>query len=248
MKETLETVSVVICAYNEENTIGLVLEKIKSLDYITEVVVVDNGSKDKTGEIIDSFQKIDSRIKKVKVEKNIGLGYGFRQGINQTTGDIVIRQDADLEYDPDEMISLVEQIKNGHADVVYGSRMLVRKAHKVHYFFNFLANIILTFISNLFTNLYLSDVETASKAFKGDIIRSLKLVTNGFNIENEITIKLKANKCIFYEVPISYYGRSYDEGKKIKPIDGVIAVFSILYYWFLCSVLGLCKVKKVEKK
>ncbi len=228
------SVSVVICAYNEEKTVGFVLKKVRKLEFVDEIVIVDNGSTDNTYQVILDAKENDVRVKLLRVKKNIGLGFGLKTAIQHTSGDIVVRQDADLEYDPFELSSLIEQIENGHADVVYGSRMLVKKAHKVHYFYNYLANVALSFCNNLVTNLFLSDVETAAKAFNGKILRSIKIVSNGFEIENELTIKLKRIKCIFYEVPISYYGRTFDEGKKIRAWDG----FKALYYIFhfkVCS-------------
>ena len=225
------TVSVVICAYNEENTLGKVLEKVRALNFVTEIVAIDNGSSDQTGAIISKAAALDPRVRLVTVEKNQGLGFGLRAGISQTTGAIVVRQDADLEYDPQELIYLVEQIDGNNADVVYGSRTLVRKAHQVHYYYNYLANTLITHFSNFFTNLYLTDVETAAKAFKGKLIRSLHLKSNGFEIENEITVKLAQLGCTFYEVPISYYGRKYSEGKKIRWHDGFKALFYTFTYF-----------------
>jgi glycosyltransferase involved in cell wall biosynthesis len=235
-----KTVSVIMSAYNEEQTVGTVLERIRTLDFVTEIVVVDNGSQDSTHKKLEEAKKKDGRISILRIEKNRGLGCGLRLAIENTTGDIIVRQDADLEYDPDELIDLVEQIENGNAEVVYGSRMLVRKAHKVHYFYNYLANVFITIISNFCTNLFLSDVETAAKAFDGPILRSLQLKSKGFEIENEMTIKLKNKGCIFFEVPFSYYGRTYGEGKKIKPFDGVKAIYYILFY----SIGGLFSSKK----
>lgn len=200
------SISVITCAYNESATVGTVLKKVLSLDFVTEIVVVDNGSSDDTLQIVTELAGKNNKIKLLKIENNIGLGNGLKMAIRNTTGDIVVRQDADLEYDPMELWNLVEQIINGNADVVYGSRLLVRKAHKVHYFYNLLANKFLSFLTNMVTNLFLSDVETGAKAFKGDIIRAIRVRSNGFEIENELTIKLKKMGCTFYEVPISYYG------------------------------------------
>jgi glycosyltransferase involved in cell wall biosynthesis len=225
-----KTVSLIMSAYNEEATVGKVLGEINKLKYIDEIIVVDNGSIDGTKDEILKAKKKDRRIKVLQIKKNNGLGVALRYAIDNTTGDIVVRQDADLEYDPAELINLIEQIKNGHADVVYGSRMLVRKAHRVHYYYSYLANIIITTFSNLVTNLFLSDVETAAKAFNGPKLRTLKLKANGFEIENEMTIKLKKTGCVFYEVPYSYYGRKFEEGKKIRTLDGFKAIYYILYY------------------
>jgi glycosyltransferase involved in cell wall biosynthesis len=232
-QEQEKTISIIMCAYNEEATVGVVLEKLRSLDYADEIVVVDNGSTDNTYHIIKESQKKDNRIKIVKVERNRGLGYGLRKAIKNTTCDVVARQDADLEYDPFELYNLVEQILNGNANVVYGSRILVKKAHKVHYYFNYLANVFITFLNNFVTNLFLSDVATAAKAFDGELLRSLKLTSNGFEIEIELTIKLKRMGCTFYEVPISYYGRTYQEGKKVFFFDGIKIVYYIFYFYII---------------
>ena len=217
-------------AYDEENTVGIVLDKLRNLDYLHEIVVVDNGSTDSTYDVLLDSKKKDDRIKIYRIEKNKGLGCGLRLAIENTSGEIVVRQDADLEYDPNELINLIEIIDKNLADVVYGSRMLVRKAHRVHYYYSNLANKIITMFSNILTNLFLSDVETAAKAFKGDIVRNIIWRSKGFEIENEMTIKLKKMGCTFYEIPYSYYGRSFNEGKKIRPSDGFKAMYYILYY------------------
>ena len=177
------------------------------------------------------------------IEKNRGLGKAISLAIKNTECEIIARQDADLEYDPNELINLVEVLDKDLADVVYGSRMLVRKAHRVHYYYSYLANIIITMFSNLVTNLFLSDVETAAKAFKGDIVRNVKWKSKGFEIENEMTIKLKRMGCIFYEVPFSYYGRPFKEGKKIRPFDGVKAIYYIIFY-SLTKFFSVSKNKK----
>ena len=217
-------------AYDEENTVGIVLDKLRNLDYLHEIVVVDNGSTDSTYDVLLDSKKKDDRIKIYRIEKNKGLGCGLKLAIENTSGEIVVRQDADLEYDPNELINLIEIIDKNLADVVYGSRMLVRKAHRVHYYYSNLANKIITMFSNIVTNLFLSDVETAAKAFKGDIVRNIIWRSKGFEIENEMTIKLKKMGCTFYEIPYSYYGRSFNEGKKIRPSDGFKAMYYILYY------------------
>jgi len=226
----MKTVSVIMCAYNEENTVGIVLEKLRYLDFINEIIVVDNGSTDQTNNILQNCKENDDRIQIYQIHKNKGLGCGLKLAIEKSAGDIVVRQDADLEYDPDELINLITIIDQELGDVVYGSRMLVRKAHRVHYYYSYVANKIITMVSNLFTNLFLSDVETAAKAFKGKIIRNIKWNSKGFEIENEMTVKLKKAGCIFYEVPFSYYGRPFNEGKKIRAFDGFKAIFFIIYY------------------
>jgi len=227
-----KSVSLIMVAYNEQQTIGKVINKLKKIDYFEEIIIIDNGSTDSTLDIINNNLQDDVRIKIFTINKNIGLGNGLRLAIDKSKGDIVVRQDADLEYDPTELINLVEIIDKGYADVVYGSRILVRKAHRVHYYYSYLANKVISLVSNLCTNLFLSDVETAAKAFDGKIIRSINWKSNGFEIENEITIKLKKEGCTFYEIPYSYYGRPFSEGKKIKPIDGFKAIFYIFYYFF----------------
>ena len=238
------SVTIVICAFNEERTIGTVIGKVRTLDYVSEILILNNGSVDGTQQKIDEAVEGDARCRVLRVEKNLGLGGGIRMLFTESSGDIVARQDADLEYDPDELFSLVEQIDNGTADVVYGSRFLVRRAHRVHYFYNYIANKLLSFISNVLTNKFISDVETAVKAFNGPILRSLTLHSTGFEIENELTMKLSAAGCEFYEVPISYYGRNYAEGKKIRWHDGIRALWYIFFYWIV-AYGGKSKLPKV---
>ncbi len=237
----MKKISLIMSAYNEQNTVGKVLSKLKYLDFINEIILVDNGSTDNTYSKLLEAEKSDSRISIFRITKNKGLGLGIKLAIENTTGDIIVRQDADLEYDPDELINLVEIIEQEHADVVYGSRILVRKAHRVHYFYSYLANKIITFISNMFSNLFLSDVETAAKAFRGDIARSVDWKSHGFEIEIEMTVKFKKLGCRFYEIPFSYYGRPFDEGKKIRPIDGVKAIFYIFYYSIVSTFTRIVK-------
>jgi len=225
-----KTISVVICAYNEERTVGAVLEKLHKHPYFTEIVVVNNGSTDTTGAVIKKHMALDNRIRMVEVAKNQGLGYGLCKGILETKCDIVVRQDADLEYDPDELINLVEPIAKGHGQVCFGSRMLVRKAHKAQYFYNYLANKLFTFVADMLANINLTDVETASKAFDGPLIRSIPFKTKGFQIEIEMLFKLRAHGAVFYEVPISYYGRSIAEGKKIRLKDAFTTTWALMTY------------------
>jgi glycosyltransferase involved in cell wall biosynthesis len=230
MNEERKKISVVICAYNEERSIGKVFEKLRSLAEFFEIVVVNNGSTDKTAQVISENMKLDSRIKLIEIKKNKGLGHGFTQGVYATTGDIIVRQDADLEYDPFELMAIVEPILSGYASVCFGSRMLVRKAHKAQYFYNYLANKLFTFIADLLSNLNITDVETAAKAFDGNLARSIKYTTHGFQIEIEMFFKLRAKGAIFYEVPISYYGRTVEEGKKIRLKDAFTTLWALIYY------------------
>lgn len=225
-----KTISVVICAYNEERTIGTVLEKLSQLPFVTEIVCVNNGSTDGTGQAIRKHIAKDGRIQILEIAKNQGLGHGLCYGITHTKCDIVVRQDADLEYDPHEIINLISPIANGHGQVCFGSRMLVRKAHRAQYFYNYLANLLFTFIADLLSNMNLTDVETASKAFDGPLIRSIPFTSSGFQIEIEMLFKLRAHGAIFYEVPISYYGRSIAEGKKIRLKDAFTTIWALLRY------------------
>jgi len=169
-------------------------------------------------------------------EKNLGKTAALRTGIAATSGEIIVIQDADGEYDPTEIVNLISPILNGHADVVFGSRFLVRKAARVLYFHHFLANKFLTFVSNLATNINLSDVETGYKAIRGEILRNMILTSDGFGFEIEVTAKVAKLGCAIYEVPISYYGRTYEQGKKIGPVDALAAFWFILKYNLFCSL------------
>ena len=225
-----KTISVVICAYNEERTVGAVLNKLAKLPYFTEIVCVNNGSTDGTGAVLEKQAALDSRIKIILVPKNQGLGYGLCKGISATKCDVVVRQDADLEYDPNELIDMIAPIAQGHGQVCFGSRMLVKKAHKCQYYYNYLANLLFTFVADILANINLTDVETAAKAFDGPLIRSIPFYTRGFQIEIEMLFKLRARGAIFYEVPISYYGRSIAEGKKIRLKDAFTTTWALMTY------------------
>jgi glycosyltransferase involved in cell wall biosynthesis len=168
--------------------------------------------------------------------KNGGKTQALKTGFRMTRGDIVIVQDADLEYDPAEIPDVIGPILSNNADVVFGSRFLVRKASRALYFYHYLANKGLTFLSNVFTNINLTDVETCYKAFRGDIIRKMKIESSGFGFEIEVVAKVAKLKCAIYETPISYYGRTYEEGKKITAWDGVAAAFYIVRYNVFCSL------------
>lgn len=223
--------SVVIPAYNEESTIGSVLESLmRELPNIYEIIVVDDGSKDQTASIAQKFSEEHALIKLIRQPKNQGKTAALKVGFAATSGDIVLVQDADQEYDPVDIPGLIEPILIGHADVVYGSRFMIRRAARVLYFRHFLANQFLTFLSNLLTDLNLSDVETGYKAFRGDIIRKMVIETRGFGFEIEVTAKVAKLGCRVYEVPISYHGRTYEEGKKIGVRDGIDAIFYIIKY------------------
>lgn len=222
--------SVVVPAYNEENTLASVVNKLLTLEALREIVIVDDCSRDRTPQVCQELAAADPRVRFVRHAANKGKTEGLKTGFALTTGDVVIVQDADLEYDPDEIPVVIDPILSGQADVVYGSRFLVRKAARVLYFYHFLANKGLTFLSNLFTNINLTDVETGYKAFRGDIIRNMIITSSGFGFEIEVTAKVAKLKCTIYEVPISYYGRTYEQGKKIGMKDGVQALWLIVKY------------------
>lgn len=222
--------SVVVPAYNEEATLAKVVGKLLKLESLREVVIVDDCSDDRTPQICDQLASADARVRYSRHAQNRGKTEALKTGFAMTTGQVVIVQDADLEYDPEEIPSVIAPILEGQADVVYGSRFLVRKAARVLYFYHYVANKGLTFLSNVFTNINLTDVETGYKAFRGDIIRNMIITSTGFGFEIEVTAKVAKLGCIIYEVPISYYGRTYEQGKKIGFSDGVQALWFILRY------------------
>jgi glycosyltransferase involved in cell wall biosynthesis len=233
-----ECLSVVIPAYNEEATLRTVVHRVLSIAGVLEIILVDDGSQDGTGAIAEELANRYVKVRVVHREKNGGKTEALKTGFGLTSGEIVIVQDADLEYDPGEIADVIAPILQGNADVVYGSRFLVRKATRVLYFYHYLGNKALTFISNLFTNINLTDVETGYKAFRGDIIRGMKITSSGFGFEIEVTAKVAKLRCAIYEVPISYYGRTYEEGKKIGLMDGVAAAWYVLRFNVLCSLKG----------
>jgi len=229
------TLSVVIPVFNEENTVEDVVHRVLEIPFNLEIVIVNDGSTDGTRAILERIAEEDSRIQVVHQE-NAGKTAALRKGFALTHGDVVIVQDADLEYDPAEIIHVVRPIFNGQADVVYGSRFLVRREARVLYYYHYLANRLLTTFSNLLTNLNMTDVETGYKAFRGDIIRSMNIVSRGFGVEIEVTAKIAKLRAAIYEVPISYYGRTYLEGKKIGLTDGILALWYIVRFNLFCSL------------
>lgn len=224
------TLSVVIPAHNEENTLAEVVSKLIALPQLREAIIVDDASTDRTAEIGQELAHAHARVRYLRHERNSGKTDALRTGFAYTRGEIVIVQDADFEYDPNEIPSIIAPILEGRADVVYGSRFLVRRATRVLYFYHYLANKALTFTSNLLTNLNLTDIETGYKAFHGDIIRSMILESDGFGFEVEVTAKIAKLRCAIYEVPISYYGRTYEEGKEIGFSDGLQAFWLTLRF------------------
>jgi glycosyltransferase involved in cell wall biosynthesis len=225
--------SVVIPVYNEVKTLVQLIERVRAVDVPKEVILVDDGSTDGTRDLFK--EKIEGCYPDVRVfyhEKNKGKGAAVRTAFEQCTGDYVIIQDADLEYDPREYHVLLEPLLDGRADVVFGSRFIGGGAHRVHLFWHRMANGFLTTLSNMMTNLNLTDMEVCYKVFKADIVHRLKLRSNRFDFEPEITAKVAKMHCRIYEVPISYAGRDYDEGKKIGWRDGIVALWTILKYRF----------------
>ncbi len=230
IKEYYEQLSVVIPVYNEERTLAEVITNVLRVPQLLEVIVVDDCSTDATPAILAQLAARHPQVRWRRHEKNLGKTAALRTALAMSTGEIVIIQDADLEYDPAEIPDLIEPILSGEADVVFGSRFLVRKAARVIYFYHYLANKLFTFCSNLLTNLNLTDVGAGYKAFRGDILRNMLLRSNGFGFDMEVTAKVAKLRCRIYEVPISYYGRTYEEGKKITAIDGIYALWYIFKY------------------
>jgi Glycosyltransferases involved in cell wall biogenesis len=236
MPEPKNQVSVIIPVFNEEKTILKVIEAVqKYVNNLLEIVVVDDGSKDSTESIVRKMQAIDDRIVFIRHTNNQGKTAAVHTGIAASHGTVVIVQDADLEYDPAEINEVVTPIFNGLADVVFGSRFLVRKASRVLYYRHYVANKSLTFFSNILTDLNMSDLETGYKAFRGEIIRNMVITSRGFGFEIEVTAKVAKLQCRIYEVPISYYGRTYSEGKKIGLKDGLWALYYLIKYNLLVS-------------
>jgi glycosyltransferase involved in cell wall biosynthesis len=232
----MKILSVVVPAYNEKSTIRIVIEELRKVPNLLEIVVVNDGSTDGTGEILEQLVSEYSELQVIHHPKNKGKTMALKTGFSATQGEIVIVQDADLEYNPEEIQDVIEPILKNKADVVYGSRFLVRKAARVLYFYHYLANKFLTFLSNIFTNVNMTDVETCYKAFRGEIIRNMIITSKGFGFEIEVTAKVAKLKCRIFEVPISYYGRTYEEGKKIGLKDGIVAIWYIIYFNLFCSL------------
>ena len=221
--------SVLIPCYNEKKTIIKVINNIFT-NYTDdkEVIIINDFSTDGTTDLLNNLN--NKNIKIINHTKNLGKGSAIQSGLKIATGDVILIQDADLEYDSKDYKNLISPILNKNADVVYGSRFLGGKEVRIHFFWHYLANKLLTFFCNIFTNLNMSDMETGYKVFKANVIKSLILKEKGFGFEPEITIKLAKKKLIFFEVPISYYGRDYSEGKKITIIDAFIALYCIVRY------------------
>jgi glycosyltransferase involved in cell wall biosynthesis len=223
------TLSVIIPCYNERRTIKQIVARVKANPIDKEIIIVDDCSTDGTRDLLKV--ELEPQVQKVIYhEKNQGKGAALRTGFAQATGEYVIVQDADMEYDPQEYSVLLQPVLEGKADVVFGSRFMGGRPHRVHFFWHFLGNRLLTLLANMCTNINLTDMETCYKLFKREIIQSIQIEENRFGFEPEITAKVARLKCRIYEVGISYYGRSYEEGKKIGWKDGARAVYCILKY------------------
>lgn len=231
----IKKLSIVMPCYNEKATVRAIVSEVLAVNLGAtekEIVMVDDGSKDGTPAILKELAKKHPEIRVLEQPKNMGKGAALKRGILETTGDVVVVQDADLEYDPNEYKRLLYPIERGHADVVYGSRFIGGEPHRIIYYRNQVANKFLTMLSNMFTGLNLTDMETCYKMFRGDLVRSLAkdLKAQRFGFEPEITARVARSKAAVYEIGISYYGRSKEEGKKIGFRDGLKAIGEIIRY------------------
>lgn len=226
--------SIVIPVYNEEKTLGRLVDAVRAspVSLAKEIVIVNDCSKDGTGAVVDQLAATFPEVRAYHHERNQGKGAALRTGFQKATGEIVIIQDADLEYDPSDYPTLLAPILAGHADVVFGSRFLGGGAHRVHLFWHYVGNRLLTTLSNMATNLNLTDMEVCYKVFKREVLESIALKENRFGFEVEITAKVARGRWHIYEVPVSYRGRDYSEGKKITWKDGFRALWCIVKYRF----------------
>jgi glycosyltransferase involved in cell wall biosynthesis len=219
-------VSFIVPAYNEESTINEVLQRVDALGFDSQFVIVDDGSTDGTAAILAEWDKRDNVV--VVTQKNQGKGAAIRAAIPHLDGEITVIQDADMEYDPSDIPLLIEPIRRGAADVVFGSRLSGGRAQRAYMFWHLVGNRFLSLLTNVLYNTTISDMETGYKAFRTEVLRSLKLTENHFGIEPEITSQVCKKKLRIYEIPIAYYGRTYDEGKNITWRDGFKAVYVLL--------------------
>lgn len=224
-------VSVIIPCYNEKSTIQAIVEAVKAVNIASEIVIVDDGSTDGTRDILKHWAKDDALVRIIFHQQNQGKGAAVRTGFAEAKGDVFIIQDADLEYDPRDYPVLLKPIEEGRSQVVYGSRFL-GAPHKTMYFWNMVANRILTLTTNILYNTILTDMETCYKVFRAEVVRGMKLRSRRFEFEPEITAKVLKRRYRIYEVPISYNGREWNEGKKIKWTDGPIALWTLIRYRF----------------
>jgi glycosyltransferase involved in cell wall biosynthesis len=231
--------SVLMPVYNEERTLDEIVRRVCAINMPKEIILVDDGSKDRSREILTRLQEENRRagdtLNEIKVlfqPENQGKGAALKTAIAHATGDMLLIQDADLEYDPKDYPSLLQPIQDGLADVVYGTRFAGGGAHRVLFFWHSMGNRILTLLSNMLTNLNLSDMEVGYKVFRADALKGIELQSKRFGFEPEITVKLAKKGCRFYEVPIAYHGRTYLEGKKITWKDGLAALYYMIRFRF----------------
>jgi glycosyltransferase involved in cell wall biosynthesis len=227
--------SIIIPVYNEESTVERLIEAVQAVEtgLEKELIVVDDCSGDRTRDIVEELKNRHANIRLLRHERNQGKGAALRSGFAAATGDILLIQDADLEYDPQEYPHLLKPLLDGHADVVFGSRFLGGGPHRVVFFWHSVGNMLLTTLSNMMTNLNLTDMEVCYKVFRREVMKNLTIRENRFGFEPEITAKVARGKWRIYEVPIAYYGRDYAEGKKITWKDGFRALWCILKYRFV---------------
>ena len=230
--------SVLIPVYNEVNTLEEAVRRVRSVRLPKEIIVVDDGSTDGSRELLKRLETetkpLNDSLNQLKVHfqpMNQGKGAAIRSALSHVTGEIVIIQDADLEYDPQDYMRLLEPILSGKADVVFGTRFYGGGPHRVFFFWHYVGNQLLTLLSNILTNLNLTDMEVGYKVFKTEVLRHIEIKSNRFGFEPEITLKVAKQKCRVYEVPISYHGRTYAEGKKITWKDGFVTLYCLIRFW-----------------
>ena len=224
--------SIVIPVYNEKDTLEEIFRRVQATPYDKEIIAVDDASVDGSRDLLPRLAEQYDNVRVFFHEKNQGKGAALRTGFAQVTGDVVIIQDADLEYDPVDYPALLDPIQRGLADVVYGSRLIGAQPHRVLYFWHYMGNRCVTTLSNMFTNLNLSDMEVGYKVFKAEVLKDIQIKSNRFGVEPELTAKIAKKGVRIYEVPIRYHGRDYAHGKKITWRDGIAAIFHIIRFRF----------------
>ncbi len=224
--------SIVIPVYNEEKTLAEIVRRVQATPYDKELIIVDDASTDRSRDILRQLVQEYDNIRPFFHDRNQGKGAALRTGFSHVKGDVVLIQDADLEYNPIDYPELLKPIERGVADVVYGSRLIGAAPHRVLFFWHYVGNKVVTTLSNMFTNLNLTDMETCYKVFKAEVLKDIQIKSNRFGVEPELTAKIAKKRWRIYEVPISYDGRDYSEGKKITWRDGIAAVYYIIRFRF----------------